>query len=69
MPPDGLAKRVPKGSRLVGVAHYDNSAGNPSNPDPSKRVRWGDQTWEEIMLGYFGYHDADPAPQGAKPTP
>jgi mono/diheme cytochrome c family protein len=39
---------APKGSRLVAVAYYDNSAANPSNPDPKVEVRWGEQTWEEM---------------------
>lgn len=44
---------VPAGSRLVCTATYDNSAANPANPDPSQTVTWGDQSWEEMMLGYF----------------
>jgi len=40
---------VPKGARLEGTAHYDNSAANASNPDPGKDVRWGEQTWEEMQ--------------------
>ncbi len=49
-------KRVPKGSKIVCEAGYDNSAGNPNNPDPAKAVRWGDQTWEEMMIGFYtGY--------------
>ena len=35
------------------VAHYDNSEGNLSNPDPKVLVRWGPQTWQEMMIGYF----------------
>ncbi|HJQ22266.1 MAG TPA: cytochrome c [Blastocatellia bacterium] len=46
---------VPKGSRLDIVAHHDNSAKNKFNPDPSKEVHWGDQTWDEMMIGYFDY--------------
>ncbi len=46
---------APKGSRLECVAHHDNSSGNRFNPDPSKEVRWGDQTWEEMMIGWFDY--------------
>jgi hypothetical protein len=45
---------IPKGTRLEAVAHFDNSANNPFNPDPSKQVWWGDQTWEEMMIPYFG---------------
>jgi len=41
--------RLPKGSKLHATAWYDNSAANKSNPDPSKDVWWGDQTWEEMM--------------------
>ena len=58
-------RRVPKGARLRTVAVYDNSAGNPFNPDPAKRVGWGDQTWDEMMLGSFEYHDT-PAAVGDK---
>jgi hypothetical protein len=43
---------LPKGTRIDCLAHYDNSDKNPSNPDPSKTVRWGDQTFEEMMIGY-----------------
>jgi hypothetical protein len=48
------AKRLPKGTRIDVVAHYDNSAQNKFNPDPTKDVRWGDQTWEEMMIGFWG---------------
>jgi hypothetical protein len=40
----------PKGTKLHATAWYDNSAANKSNPDPSKDVWWGDQTWEEMMF-------------------
>jgi peroxiredoxin len=46
-------KRIPAGSTLRCEAHYDNSANNLANPDPSQRVHWGDQTWEEMMIGWF----------------
>lgn len=41
------------------TAVYDNSAENPNNPDPDKTVRWGDQTFEEMMIGYFDYIERD----------
>ena len=47
-------KFIPKGSTLLIKAHYDNSKDNPFNPDPAATVRWGDQTWEEMLIGYFG---------------
>lgn len=46
---------VPKGSRIDCVAHFDNSANNRFNPDPTQTVRWGDQTWEEMMIGWIDY--------------
>jgi peroxiredoxin len=46
---------VPKGTTLHCVAHFDNSKDNPANPDPKKAVRWGDQTWEEMMIGWVTY--------------
>lgn len=44
-------RRVPAGTRVRVVAHFDNSSGNPDNPDPTATVRWGEQTWEEMMMG------------------
>ena len=46
---------APKGSRLVCVAHFDNSNKNKWNPDPLKTVRWGPQTWDEMMIGFVGF--------------
>jgi mono/diheme cytochrome c family protein len=46
---------APKGSRLECVAHFDNSTKNKWNPDPTKTVRWGPQTWEEMMIGFVGF--------------
>jgi mono/diheme cytochrome c family protein/peroxiredoxin len=47
--------KVPAGTRIECTAHFDNSAGNPNNPDPTKPVAWGDQTWEEMMIGFVDY--------------
>ena len=44
---------IPKATRIKCVAHFDNSEDNFANPDPTDYVRWGDQTWEEMMIGYF----------------
>jgi hypothetical protein len=46
---------LPKGAKLHVSAHYDNSPANRHNPDPAATVRWGDQTWEEMMIGFFTY--------------
>jgi mono/diheme cytochrome c family protein len=45
---------LPQGTRIVGVAHYDNSANNKFNPDPEKLVTWGDQNWEEMQNCFVG---------------
>ena len=44
---------LPKGTVIECTAHFDNSAENPANPEPSKWVTWGDQTWEEMMIGFY----------------
>ena len=41
--------QVPKGSKIISTAWYDNSAANKNNPDPTVEVLWGDQTWEEMQ--------------------
>ncbi len=45
--------KLPAGTTIECTAHFDNSAGNPLNPDPSKLVRFGPQSWDEMMIGYF----------------
>ena len=45
---------VPRGTRILAIAHYDNSAANKYNPDPAKRVLWGDQNWDEMQSGFLG---------------
>lgn len=42
-----------KGDRIICEAWYDNSEANLANPDPAATVRWGDQTWNEMMIGYY----------------
>ena len=41
------------GTRLQALAWYDNSRRNPHNPDPGREVQWGDQTYDEMMVGFF----------------
>jgi hypothetical protein len=45
---------MPQGTRVVAIAHYDNSLNNKYNPDPTKEVWWGDQNWEEMQSGFLG---------------
>ena len=60
--------KLPKGTRIHCTAHYDNSDKNPANPDPKKEVYWGDQTWEEMLIGWVDYY-LDTPDKGAKATP
>ena len=51
------------GTKIDVIAKFDNSAANPYNPDPTKEVHWGEQTFVEMMMGYFGVVvDADKVP-------
>jgi hypothetical protein len=55
---------VKKGDRIRITAWYDNSSNNRYNPDPSVEVRWGDQSWAEMLFAFFDYvipADVDPA--------
>src|SRR5262249_47572067 len=52
--------------RVHCVAHFNNSKSNYSNPDPNQTVRWGDQTWEEMMIGYL---DITPVGQDLQKNP
>lgn len=50
---------LPKGTRIEVIARFDNSANNPMNPDPSKTIRWGAASENEMMDGWMEYVDAD----------
>lgn len=56
-----LAKplHVPAGTQILCTGTFDNSSNNPNNPDPTQTVRWGDQTWEEMMGGLMDYYFVD----------
>jgi hypothetical protein len=45
-------RAIPAQSVLRCTAVFDNSKDNLANPDPTKEVRWGPQTWEEMMIGW-----------------
>ena len=55
-------KLLPAGTKVTAYGTFDNSADNPANPDPTKTVRWGLQTTEEMLLGYIEFYEP-----GAKP--
>jgi hypothetical protein len=45
---------VPKGSKLQLITHFDNSTANKFNPDPTKKVLWGPQNWDEMSNCFIG---------------
>lgn len=45
--------QISRGTRMLCTAHFDNSTENLNNPDPARTVTWGDQTWDEMMIGYY----------------
>jgi hypothetical protein len=57
-------RRLPKGTAIEVTAGFDNSARNPANPDPDVAVSYGEQSYEEMLFGYFLYRDDD----GSDPT-
>ena len=48
--------RLPAGSQVRAIGWYDNSSANPANPDPKREVRWGEQTSDEMMIGYVEFY-------------
>jgi len=47
-------REIPKGTRIELIAHWDNSANNKYNPDPTAKVTWGDQSWDEMLFAWVG---------------
>jgi hypothetical protein len=45
---------LPKGSKIMTVSHYDNSTANKNNPDPTKVIRYGAQSWDEMNVSFVG---------------
>ncbi|HZS10168.1 MAG TPA: cytochrome c [Blastocatellia bacterium] len=56
---------IPKGTKILVTGYFDNSAKNKYNPDPTKAVRWGDPTYDEMMIGWIDYTVDG---KGIKPT-
>lgn len=56
---------MPKGTKIEAIAHFDNSTKNALNPDPGRTVTFGEQTWDEMMNGFFDFtavNEAMPKP-------
>jgi len=51
---------LPAGTKVVYRSWWDNSARNPANPDPSREVPWGQQSWDEMLFGVMSYRELTP---------
>lgn len=61
---------LPKGTKIECTAHFDNSPNNPEAADPKKSVIWGQQSWDEMMVGFFNLvFDANMSPKELQPAP
>ena len=45
--------KLEPGMKVKATAWWDNSPNNPANPDATKEVKWGDQSWEEMLVGFL----------------
>ena len=54
-------RTLPRGSKVKITAVFDNSPANKANHDPTKTVKWGQQTYDEMMIGYIEYFTPMPA--------
>ncbi len=60
VPDEPNPKKLPAGTELAAIAHFDNSKFNPYNPDPDYTVPYGDQSYDEMFNGFIFYvHDED----------
>lgn len=51
--------RVPAGTKIVATGAFDNSSQNTFNPDPNSEINWGEQSWEEMFMGFYTWKNVD----------
>lgn len=51
--------RVPAGTKIIATGAFDNSSQNPYNPDPSSEIVWGEQSWEEMFMGFYTWQNVE----------
>lgn len=51
--------KVPGGTKIIAVGAFDNSAQNPYNPDPAVEINWGEQSWEEMFMGFYSWKETN----------
>lgn len=51
--------RVPAGTQIIATGAFDNSSQNAYNPDPNSEINWGEQSWEEMFMGFYSWKTVD----------
>lgn len=51
--------KVPAGTKIIAVGAFDNSSQNNFNPDPNSEINWGEQSWEEMFMGFYSWKNID----------
>ena len=51
--------RVPAGTQIIAIGAFDNSSQNPANPDPNIEINWGEQSWDEMFMGFYSWKNVD----------
>jgi len=50
---------VPAGTQIIATGAFDNSSQNPYNPDPNSEINWGEQSWEEMFMGFYTWKEVN----------
>lgn len=50
---------VPAGTKIQAIGAFDNSRQNEYNPDPDSEIFWGEQSWQEMFMGFYSWKEAD----------
>lgn len=50
---------IPAGTKIVATGAFDNSSQNTFNPDPNTEINWGEQSWEEMFMGFYTWKNVD----------
>jgi hypothetical protein len=51
--------QIPAGTKIVAAGAFDNSSQNTFNPDANTEINWGEQSWEEMFMGFYTWKNVD----------
>ncbi len=52
-------RTVPAGTKIQAIGAFDNSSQNEYNPDAESKIMWGEQSWQEMFMGFYSWKNAD----------